>query len=113
MTHSSQPETILQKEIRTLRSQLAELGNCILNKAFNLSYKGSQRRSLVINTVFIMLALALVIGAHPIGEWQAALRRFFQHLLNPNLLVANPGAILSFLDFVFTPRFMRYLPLPG
>lgn len=108
-------ETMLQKESRVFREQLGRLGNCILNKIFDLSVKGSMRRNLVITFLFLALGLIFSLRVHPLATWGEELRLLFQYLFNPIYAQANQDAAIRFFNFAFGaalgPQSLRYLPL--
>jgi hypothetical protein len=109
------PETMLQKERRIFGEQFKRLGNCLLNKTFDLSVKGSQRRSRVLTILFLFLGIVFSLRVHPIAEWGQELRMLFQYLFNPSFAQANQGFPVHFFTFTFgavtAPQTLRYLPL--
>lgn len=118
MTISSsqkKPETTLQKEVRIFREQVLRLSNCLLNKIFDLSIKGSQRRNSALIILFMTLGLIFSLRVHTLAEWGGELRLLFQYLFSPPFMQANPGIPVRFFNFAFgavlAPRTLRYLPL--
>ena len=109
------PESMFQKEQRKLGETLKRLGNCFLNKTFDLSLKGSQRRQQAMTVLFIGAGVIFTLSYHPIDQWTAALRNIFQYLFNPEFMRANPQTPIDFFRFAFgamlAPKTLRYLPL--
>jgi len=112
---SQKPESTLQKEVRIFRKQLSRLGNCFLNKAFDLSVKGSRRRFLMLALLFPTIGFTLSLRYHPLAEWGEELRLLFQFLFNPIFAHANQDGFVRFISFsfgaVFEPETLRYLPV--
>jgi hypothetical protein len=108
-------ETILQKEVRILRENLRRVANCILNKTFELTVKGSNRRNRALTLLFITLGIFFTLRTHPLAAWANELSLVFQYLLNPNIAQASPDTPRQFFEFTFgailSPRALRYLPL--
>ena len=108
-------ETMLAKEIRIFREQISRLGNCFLNKVFDLSTNGSQRRSLILTVLTVTLAFIFSLSVHPLVVWGTELRLFFQQLFIPTSAQSSSDAITRFIAFsfgaVFGPQTYRYLPL--
>lgn len=53
------------KELDNSGKQLRRLGNCLLNKTFDLTVDGSQRRNRMLIVLFIALGIIFVFLAHP------------------------------------------------
>lgn len=110
-----QPETILQKEGRIFREQLKRLGNCVLNKAFELTVKGSQRRNQAIMFLFLAIGFIFTLRAHPLISWVAELQRLFRYIFNSSFAQTNPDTFTNFFNFAFgailAPQTLRLLPV--
>ncbi len=109
------PESMLQKETRIFREQLGRLGNCILNKAFDLTVKGSRRRNRALIFLFLLLSLVFIVNTHPLADWGTELGLVFQYIFNPVFARTAPDMPLQFLDFAFgaamAPETIRFLPV--
>jgi hypothetical protein len=106
---------MLQKERRIFREQLGRIWNCILNRAFELTVRGSQRRNRALIFLFLLLCFIFTLGAHPLGEWRVQISLLFQYLFNPEFAQAAPNTITQFFNFAFgavlAPETLRYLPI--
>ena len=80
-TSPKKPETTLQKETRIFREELGRLGNCILNKTFDLTIKGSQRRNQALIILFLLLGMLFTFSTHPLAAWGSEIGLFFRYLL--------------------------------
>ncbi len=109
------PESALGREGRVLFEQLGRLGNCLLNRTFDLTVKGSQRRARMLLILLPALGLLISLFTYSPEEWAAQLSRLFQYLFIPSAAQADPNALAAFLVFVwdafFGPGTLRYLPL--
>lgn len=114
-TSSQRPETMLQKETRILREQLRRLANCLLNKTFELTVKGSRRRNQALIFLFLLLGMFFVLSTHSLADWQAAIGSMFAYLLDANYANTYPDTLVLFFNFVFgaftRPQTLRYLPV--
>jgi hypothetical protein len=112
---SRKPETMLQKETRIFREELGRLGNCILNKTFDLTLKGSQRRNQALIILFLLLGMFFTISTHPLAAWGEEIGLFFQYLFNPSFAQATHNGPAQFFNFAFgailAPQTLRYLPI--
>ena len=109
------PETMLHKETRIFREQLNRLGNCILNKTFDLTLKGSQRRKQALTFLFLALGAFFTLRTHSLADWGNELSLFFQYLFNPAFAQSAPNASVHFFNFAFgailAPQTLRLLPI--
>ncbi len=109
------PETALQKETRILREELGRLGNCILNKTFDLTLKGSQRRNQALIILFLLLGALFAISTHPLAAWGSEIGLFFRYLFNQTFAQTTPDAPAQFFSFAFgailAPQTLRFLPI--
>jgi hypothetical protein len=109
------PETALQKETRIFREELGRLGNCILNNAFDLTVKGSQRRNQALTILFLLLGIFFTISTRPLAVWGSEISLLFQYLFNPTFAQTAPDIPLQFIDFafgaIFAPQTLRFLPI--
>jgi hypothetical protein len=109
------PETALQKEIRIFGEQVRRLFNCLLNKTFDLTVKGSQRRNRMLMVAFLALGFFISLRSHPLSAWREEFGHLMQYLLNPAYAQAAPNTPAIFVNFVlgtfFTPQTLRYLPV--
>ena len=114
-TSPKKPETMLQKETRIFREELRRLGNCALNKTFDLTVKGSQRRNQALIILFLLLGMLFTISTHPLAAWGSEIGLFFRYLFNPTFAQATPNAPAQFFNFAFgailAPQTLRYLPI--
>jgi hypothetical protein len=112
---SKQPETMLQKEARIFLDHLRRLGNCILNKTFDLTVKGSQRRFRALIFLFVAVGTILVLRGHPSEAWWEEVELLFRYLFNPSFAQNNPNSLTRFINFafgaMFAPRNLRLLPV--
>lgn len=112
---SRAPETALQKEARLFREQMGRLVGCLLNKIFDLTNKGSQRRMWMLVVVFFALGLLLRLFLYPSSDWGGELGHLMQYLFNPAYARTAPTAPLDFLTFFATPFstpiMLRFLPV--
>jgi len=111
-----QPETVLQKERRIFRKQLRRIANCTLNKIFELTVRGSQRRNQALIFLFLALGIFFTIRAHPLTEWGGQLSLVFQYFFNPTTVAQNfPNIPADFINFafgaIFAPKTLRLLPI--
>jgi len=111
----SQPETMLQKETRVFREQFRRLANCILNKIFELTVRGSQRRNHALISLFLLLGIFFVLRAHSWADWRVAIGSLFAYLLDSTYALTYPDTLSLFFNFVFGafsgPQTLRYLPV--
>lgn len=109
------PETMLQKETRLVRENLKRIGNCILNKTFDLTVKGSQRRNQALTFLFLAIGIIFTISTHSLADWGTELRLVFQYLFNPTVAQAAPDTPIHFFNFAFgamlAPETLRFLPI--
>ncbi len=114
-TAPRQPATMLQKERRIFREQFRRIANCTLNKVFELTVKGSQRRNQTLLFLFLALGFFFTIFAHPMTEWMDQLRLVFQYMFNPDVALNDPNVPSRFINFafgaVFAPKTLRLLPI--
>lgn len=112
---SRPPETALKKEMRIFREQISRLFGCLLNKVFDLTEKGSRRRSRMLLVAFLALGLFLRLVFYPSPDGRNEFTHLMQYLLNPAYAQAAPTAPLDFLKFVagplFAPEMLRLLPV--
>ena len=76
------PETPLQKEMRFFGEQLKRLGNCFINKTFDLTVNGSKRRNRMLVVLFIGIGFFATLSVHPLADWRVELGSLFQSLFN-------------------------------
>ena len=109
------PETPLQKEGRIFREQIKRLGNCFINKTFELTVSGSQRRNRVLIVLFILMGFVATLSVHPLTDWRLELGSLFESLFTLELAGQVPQRLMHFTWFVFEavtdPRTLRFLPL--
>lgn len=109
------PETLLQKERRICREQLRRLANCFINRTFELTVKGSQRRNQLLIALFIMFGIFFTFMAHPLVDWGNELSHLFQALFSLNFMTTAPLATTQFFTFalgaIIDPDTLRYLPV--
>lgn len=109
------PETMLEKERRIFREQLRRIANCTLNRIFELTYRGSQRRNQALIFLFLALGFILTIRAHPLVEWRGQLSLIFQFIFNPSVTQNFPNIPSDFISFafgaIFAPKTLRLLPI--
>jgi len=112
---SRKPESMLQKERRIFREQLRRIANCALNKAFELTVRGSQRRNQSLIFLFLALGFFFTVSAHPLAEWRVQLSQLFQYIFNSNVALSNPDIPSRFINFAFgaalAPETLRLLPI--
>lgn len=111
----SQAESMLHKEFRQFKDELTRVANCALNKTFELTVRGSERRNRTLILVFITLGIFFTLRAHPLEAWGNELSLLFQYLFNPSIAQASPDTPRHFFEFTFgavlAPRTLRYLPI--
>jgi len=109
------PETALQKEIRIFGEQVRRLFNCLLNKTFDLTAKGSQQRNRTLIIAFLALGFFISLRSHPLSAWREEFGHLMQYLLNPAYAQTAPNTPVFFVNFIlgtfFTPQTLRYLPV--
>ena len=103
------------KELDNSGKQLGRLGNCLLNKTFDLTVDGSQRRNRMLIVLFIALGIIFVFLAHPLEDWQTEISHLFAYLFVQDYATANPGTPGAFISFVLSgflnSQTLRYLPV--
>jgi hypothetical protein len=108
-------ETALQRERRIFQEEVRRLRNCLLNKAFDLTAKGSRRRLIVLIGMALLLGVFISLQSHPLIEWAAELSRLFQYMFNPVFTDAAPDTPAAFVSFAlgtfFEPKTLRFLPV--
>ena len=108
-------ETALQRERRVFQEEVRRLRNCFLNKAFDLTAKGSRRRSMVLMGMVLILGAFISLQSHPLYEWAPELSRLFQYLFNPVFSAAAPDTPAAFVSFAlgtfFEPKTLRCIPV--
>jgi hypothetical protein len=106
---------MLQKERRIFREQLRRTANCVLNKIFELTVRGSQRRNQALIFLFLALGFFFTIRAHPLADWRGQLSLIFQYIFNPVVTNNSPNIPSDFINFafgaVFAPKTLRLLPI--
>lgn len=109
------PETALRKEGRILREQIKRLMNCFLNRTFELTDRGSRRRSLMLFVILIALGFLISLRTHPLGDWGVELSRLFSFFFVRGYDALEPNAPTDFINFVlgvfFEPKTLRFLPI--
>jgi hypothetical protein len=112
---SQRAKSALQKELEVFGQQLKRLGNCLLNRTFELTVKGTRRRNRMLVILFLVLGFLFTLRAHPLGTWGGEIRNLFQYMFNATYAGDNPDALKRFFDFAFgavlAPQTLRYLPV--
>jgi hypothetical protein len=118
MTTSARPEparSAFRKELEDFVRQSKRLGNCLLNKTFDLSVVGSQRRIRMLVILFLALGVFLTLIAHSLESWLEAIGGVFQYLFNLSYAQEHPNTFSEFILFAFgaiiSPQTLRYLPV--
>jgi hypothetical protein len=118
MRASAKPQvapSALQRELGEFSKQLKRLGNCLLNRTFELTIKGSRRRARMLLLLLPVLAFFFSLFTYSLAQWAGQFSRLLQYLLVSSFAQANPGAFMEFLGFVwqafFGPQTLRYLPV--
>lgn len=117
MTVSGSPQKVqgaFQKELNNFGDQIRRLANCLLNKIFDLTVKGSQRRNQLLIFLFFALGAFYVIRSHSLADWGTQISNLFSFLFNAEYARANTTTLKIFFDFVkeaFRPEALRYLPI--
>jgi hypothetical protein len=110
-----QPESVFQKETRIFREQTRRLVNCVLNKTFDLTVKGSRRRNGTLILLFLLFGLFFTLRAHSLSDWANELSLVFQYFFKPDIAQIAPNTPQQFIAFTFgailNPRTLRYLPV--
>jgi len=109
------PETPLQKEGRIFREQVRRLVNCFINKTFELTVEGSQRRNRVLVVLFLFFGFVATFNVHPWVAWKSELSSLFESLFTFQFAAQAPQRITHFALFVFEaltdPRTLHLLPI--
>jgi hypothetical protein len=109
------PKSALRIELEDFARQLGRLGNCLLNKNFDLSAEGVQRRGLILVVLFLALGVLFTLISHSLGTWLEQIENLFRYLLNAAFRQQFPDVPIQFLKFVldaiFGPLTLRYLPV--
>jgi len=110
------PETALGKEGRILREQIRRLANCFLNRIFELTDKGSKRRSRMLFIILIALGFLISLRtSYSLGDWGAELSRLFTFFFVRDYATLAPNTLTDFFNFVLSAFFgsktLRYLPV--
>ena len=105
-----QPESMLQKERRIFREQLRRIANCTLNKIFDLTVSGSQRRNQALIFLFLALGFFFTIRAHSLAEWGGQFSLVFQYMFNQGVALSNPNIPAAFISFAFGAIFASKTP---
>jgi len=118
MTTSSPPQkakSSFQNEMEELGVQLKRLANCLLNKIFDLTIKGSQRRKRMLIFLFLLLGFIFTLRIHELSEWRIQIGSLFQYLFNVDYARQFPDTFTTFLNFAFgaiiAPQTLRFLPI--
>jgi hypothetical protein len=97
------------------RKELDHFVNCLLNKTFDLSVAGSQRRSRMLFIMFLVLGAFLTLMAHSFESWMEAIGGIFQYLFDQSYAQKNPNTLPEFILFIIraiiSPQTLRYLPV--
>jgi len=107
-------KSAFQRELANFGDQIKRLANCLLNKIFDLTMKGSQRRQWILIFLFFTLGALFILGHHPLAEWSTQIGNLFSYLLSPEYARENlntPGIFYLFLREAFKPEVFRYLPI--
>lgn len=114
-TTSQKAQNAFQRELEEFRRQFARLGNCFVNRVFDLSVHGSQRRNQMLILLFLVVGVFFTLSAHSLADWNAEIGRLFQYFFNASYAQQNPDAPRLFFEFTFgavlSPRTLRYLPV--
>ena len=73
-------KSAIQKELETFRRQLIRLGNCLLNKTFDLSISGAKLRITLLLILLPILAFLFSLRTHPLEDWGTQISRLFAFL---------------------------------
>jgi len=118
MTVSGSPQQTqgaFRKELDNFGNQIKRLANCALNKIFDLTVKGSQRRNQIIIFLFVLLGLIFTLSTQGFSAWRAQIGILFQYLFNAEFARQAPDAFTNFLNFafgaIFAPQSLRFLPV--
>jgi hypothetical protein len=112
---SQKAQSAFQREMAEFSKQFARLGNCMLNRVFDLTVKGSQRRNQMLITLFLVSGVIFTLAAHPLDAWMDQISRLLQFFFNAAYAQQNPDTVTQFFYFTFgavlSPRTLRYLPV--
>jgi hypothetical protein len=112
---SQRAKSAFQKELEVFSQQLKRLGNCLLNKTFDLTVKGTQRRNRILIIIFLVLGFLFTFSAHSLGTWGAEIGNLFRYMFNAAYAGDNPDTLNHFFNFAFgavlAPQTLRYLPV--
>ena len=117
MTVSGTSERVkspFQKELEVSGAQIKRLTNCMLNKIFDLTVKGSQRRNQMLIFLFLALGTFFIIRAHSLADWGTQIGNLFSYFLRPQFALDNQNTPIIFFNFVleaFKPEAFRFLPI--
>ena len=102
-------------ELEVFGRHFKRLANCLMNRAFELTVKGSRRRNQMLVFLFLAIGVVFVLAAHSLADWGAALRGLFAYFLDPTYARTYPDIPVRFFSFVlsafFEPQTLRYLPV--
>jgi hypothetical protein len=108
-------KSAFQVELEVSGRQFKRLANCLMNKAFELTVKGSRRRNQMLIFLFLFIGVLFVLAAHSRADWQAEIGNLFSYFLDPSYASNNPNTPSLFFSFVlsafFKPQTLRYLPV--
>ena len=117
MTVSDTPQktkSAFQSELVNFGDQIKRLVNCLLNKIFDLTVKGSKRRQWMLILLFLALGAVFIMGHHSLAEWSEQIGNLLSYLLSPEYARENldtPGKFVIFAWEAFRPEAFRYLPI--
>jgi hypothetical protein len=112
---SQKAQSAFQRELEDFKKQFARMANCLLNRVFDLSVKGSQRRKQMLIMLFLGTGVLFTLTAYSLGDWRAEIGRLLQYFFNLSYAQQNPDTVTQFFEFTFgailSPRTLRYLPI--
>ena len=112
---SRKGQTAFQRELEEFNKQFARLGNCLLNRIFDLTVKSSQRRKNLLIALFFVSGVIFTLSYHSLEDWGVQIGNLFRYFFNITYAQQFPDTFNQFISFtfgaVFSPRTLRYLPI--
>jgi hypothetical protein len=108
------PRTPLQYEFDLLVQNTRRLRDFFLNRTFDLSLEGAQRRKRSLIILFLVSGALIAIFTHPMSDWIFALRNIFIWTLNPGLrqtFTNNPFTDLIRLTVGSVSNLLRFFAI--
>lgn len=101
-------------EIDVFKTNLRRIRDCAINRTFDLTLEGANRRQNTLIVLFLLLVFVIIVALHPQPEeWSVRLRAIFIALFNPRQADQVFTTTFELLRFAFGSwtNILRYVPI--